>query len=351
MANAEGYRFRDKVLDPNRRMVVYEFVPPEWHTALPALRRSARTLVQTLVGFPDVDAVYVPQVIEEEGSGSSTWRPDRVPARQFASHVRKAYMDRQKERERRGDPPEPQEKELIVSEIFPYLPREQADEWLVETGTRYRIGNVVVVGASKERRDFPGYRVAEAAGAIQRLNGEGRTRLFAGGIAMDLRRRTEGMDEPARMVEKTKAGIQYFFTQIWYDPGSMIRLLQDYCDECDRQGTEPRRVFLGLSPISSEGTLRIIEDLRRTPVEDWVKERIFQRTNGKKGSVGNRSIEQIEEALRRVFDYAYRNRLAVPLGVCVEHVTESNFRHTYELLQRVPELWKEEYHPDSDVPY
>lgn len=325
------YQFTAKVLDPSKRVILYEFVPPEVHTTRRAIARSASTLVKALQGFrSDVDAVYIPHVIDENDRGSTRMRPDRAEARLFASYVRRH---------------DPDDIELIISYPFPYLNRSDTETWIEETAKKYRIGNIVVVGPTHEKPDLPGHSVAQATELIQQMNSDGRTKIFPGAICIDTRRR-DGLDEPKRMVAKVKNGTQYFTSQIFYDSAKMIRLLQDYRDESERQGIEPKRVFLSVSPISSRSTLKVIEDLLGREVENDVKSHIFSR----KGSEGNRSIEKIEETLRRVFDYCYGNSLGVPLGLCIEHVTESNFRHTYELLESLPDLWKD-YHPDSEVPF
>ncbi len=331
--DSKDYRFRDKVADPTKRVVIFEFVPPEVSTALPAITRSAATLVKTLKGFEDVDAVYVPEVVGKENKGVA--KRQRVDARQYAAHVRNFDYDNT---------------ELIISQGFPYLPREITDTWLEETAREYRIGNVVVVGARHRYPEQPGYNVEEALMRISQLNETGRTKLFPGAIAIDTRG-ADPHEESQRMVEKTKAGAQFFVTQIFYNPKRMIQLLQNYSDECDRTGIEPRRVFLGVAAIPSKTTLKNTIDKLREPhdlekEEPEVYERLFSHDSG----IGNRSIEIIEETLRRIFDYCYGNEIDVPLGLCIEHVTESNFRHSFELLQSLPALWRE-YKPDSKIPY
>lgn len=324
-----AYKFRDKVRDPSQRVVLYEFVPPEVHTTHRANDRSAATLVSTLVGFSDVDAVYIPEVIGEMDRGSKIKRPLRTEARTFASYIRK------------HDP----EREVLISESFPYMPKHCMEEWLIGTATRYKIGNIVAVGARHENPDLPGYSVQEALRFIHHLN-ESRTKIFTGAIAMDTRRSDGDQDEPVRMVRKTQSGAEFFITQLFYTPRGIIKLLQDYSDACGHNMIQPVRVFLGVSPISSRSTLKVIEDLMERPVEDDVKEYVFQRDS----SCGNRSIELIEESLRRIFDYVYGNGVDVPLGLCIEHITDGNFRHAQELLHSIPELWKD-YRPDTDIPY
>lgn len=330
-----SYTFRERVLDPKRRVTIYEVVTPEPHTTVKALRRSALTLTSTLEGYREVDAIYVPEVIEEEGS--TIVRHLKVPARRFAAFVRDSYKSNEERR-----------KKLIISHPFAYLPKDDTKAWLKETYGQAGIKNIIIVGPRHESPGMPGYQVREVARLISKMNKCGELDVFPGAICIDSRRQRVNkrlrIDEPKRMVAKARAGVMYFVNQICYDPQSMINLLRDYKHESEKQCVEHRRVFIGISPISSRATLRVIEDLMGE-VDSELKSHLFSRDYG----IGNRSIERIEEMLRRVFDFCYGENLGVPLGVCVEHVTDSNFKYALELLESLPEIWKD-YHPDSEFP-
>ncbi len=318
-----GYDFRAKTLDPKRRVVLYEVVPPEPHTTVKALRRSASALVKTLKGFGDVDAIYVPEITDENDRHSAVVRAQKVPAQKFAAYIKLI------------DP----NADLIITHPFRYYPRDQTEQWLRET---YRAGirNVVIVGPSKEREGLTGYKVGEAAELIRFMNSRSDIDIFPGGIAMDCRK-----NEPERMVAKAQSGVMYFTTQLFFDADSMIKLLEGYKRACDERSIEPRRVFLSVSPVSSQGTLKVIEGLIETNLDEELKSYLFRRDHG----IGNRSIQRIEEMITRLFDYVYGENVNVPLGLCVEHVTDSNFRYALELLDRLPRVWKN-YLPDSELP-
>ncbi len=332
-----SYTFRGRVLDPSRRVMIYEVVPPEPHITVKALKRSASTLTKNLRGFEDVDGIYVPEVIDESERGSTIARHLKVPARQFAAFVRSSYE--QDEGHRR---------KLIVSHPFAYLPREETKKWLTHTYKLGGIKNIILVGPRHHHTDLPGYSVTESAQIISDMNEAQEIDLFTGAICMDSRRTSKipglTIDEPERMVAKSKAGVMYFVNQICYDSQSIVDLLRDYKNECEKQGLEPRRVFIGASPVSSRGTLRVIEDLRGH-IDDELKAHLFSHDYG----IGNRSIDRIEEMFRRIFEHCYGENIGVPIGICVEHVTDSNFRYALELLESLPEIWQD-YHPDSEFP-
>lgn len=333
-----AYTFRERVLDQSRRVMVYEVVPPEPHTTRKALERSASALAKTLVGFEDVDGIYVPEVIDESDRGSVIVRHLKVPAREFASFVRNSYSEDEQHR-----------KKLIISHPFSYTARGHTEQWINETYNDAGIKNIIVVGPRHRHPDLPGMSVTEATHLIHDMNNSGAVNVFPGAICIDSRRKSTNhgvhTDEPERMVQKAKAGTMYFVSQICYDSHSMINLLHDYKAESDKQGTEVKRVFIGVSPITSNNTRKVVEDLMEISLGRELAEYLFSHDHG----VGNRSMQRIEEMITRIFDYCYGENLGVPLGLCVEHVTDSNFRYALELLHKLPEIWKD-YQPDSKFP-
>lgn len=333
MPNGDGYAFREKVPDPAQRATIFEYIPPEIGTGEEDLRRSAATLVKTVSGF-DVDGLYFPHVVDESrGETGRVWRPDRVAPRDFARYVREHNRSLGTEHDRRMA--------LLVSETFAYRPRAEFDQWVAETAQERHIGNIVVVGKSYADDAVAGYEVVEALLRLERLREEG-VNVFPGAIAIDKR-----PGEAIRMAQKTAAGARYFTTQLFYDAGPMIALLRGYKDECERREVAPARVFLSTAPIPTTQNLALIETFLRRPVEEHVKRRLFDEADGKwkrRSGSGNESVRQIEDVYRRVFDAVYGEKLG-PVGLCVEHVTDSNFRHAMELLHELPELWRREYHP------
>ncbi len=320
----KNHGFREKVEDASKRVLIYEVVPPEPHTTVKALRRSAATLCFTLKGFENVDAIYIPEVTDESERGEKIARHAKVPARRFAAFVKSNHP----------------EKDLIITQPFSYLPKNGAEDWLVETSGKYGIKNIVVVGPSHRKLKLPGYSVVETADLIRKLNRKRKTDIFPGGIAIDTRE-----NEAQRMVEKAKHGIGYFTTQLFYTADGMIKLLGEYAAESEKQRVVPRRVFLSVSPISSASTAKVIENLIERKIDEGLKTYLFS----KDGGIGNRSIQRIEEMFTRLFDHCYGEHASVPLGICVEHITDSNFKYALELVYSLGELWKD-YLPDSELP-
>ena len=324
--------FGEKIADPSRRVSVFEFIPPETDDGPEALVRSAAGLTRSLAGFgSDLDAIYIPQIVDESTGGIFISRPDRVEARNYAALVAR-------------DPNLHPEIEMLITHPFPYTPMDEIETWFGETIGELGIRNIVAVGPALSATNLTGLSAMAALERLRQLSDKGPT-ITRGAIAMDTRRSDPDSgirDEPDRMVQKVLSGAQFFTTQLFYSSEGMIKLLQDYADESERQGVPTRRVFLSVAPIASKSTLRVVDALLGRPVETEVREDIFSDPTGR----GNRSIVSIETMLREVFDHCYGNALGIPLGVSIGHVTEGNFRFAHELLHSLPELWKD-YLPDS----
>ncbi len=324
-----SYSFREKVLDSKHRVFIFEAVPPEPHINEKSLKTRAQTLAMTLNGFKEVDAICIPHVIDESDRGSKITRNVKVDAREFGYHVRRM-----------------QRKSVIVTYPFSYIPKTETADWLRRTYNIGKIDNLVVVGPSRNHTDLPGYSVEETAKLIGEMNSKNETDIFQGAICIDSRRKKTSphlpMDEPERMARKARAGTQYFLNQISYDPESILNLLRDYRNESAEREEQPRRVILSVSPISSINTLAVIEGLIEKKIDEDLRCYVLKFSHG----IAERSEQRIEEMFRRIFEDYYTENISVPIGICVEYVTRTNFEPSLDLLHRLPKIWKE-YQPES----
>lgn len=316
--------FGEKIRNPKKTITIFEFIPPEADTGNLAIRRSAAGLARSMAGFgPNLDAIYIPQIVDEGAAGMSVERPERVEARQYAAVL---------SQELNLHP----NTEALITHPFPFTPVDKIETWIKETTGKYGVHNIVAVGPPLYITNLPGLSAMEALELMRRMSDSNRE-IVRGAIAMDTRRADGIEDEPYRMVQKAQSGADFFTTQLFYSAEGMISLLQDYRDESERQGVAPKRVILSVAPIPSKAVLRVIETLLGREVEKEMVDYIFSAATGR----GIRSMELIETMIRQVFDYCYGNDLLVPLGISVGHITEGNFRFAFELLHTLPEISKD----------
>lgn len=316
--------FGEKVRNPKKTVTIFEFIPPEADTGDLAIRRSAAGLARSMAGFgPNLDAIYIPQIVDESTAGMSVERPERVEARRYAAVLAEDLNLHPNT-------------ELLITHPFPFTPADKTETWIRETTGKYGVHNIVAVGPPLYVTNLTGLSAMEALELMRRMSDSSR-QIVRGAIAMDTRRADGIEDEPYRMAQKAQNGAEFFTTQLFYSAEGMIRLLQDYRDESERQGLAPKRVILSVAPIPSKAVLKVIETLLGRKVEREVVDYIFSNVTGR----GIRSMELVETMLRQVFDYCYGNDLRIPLGISVGHITEGNFRFAFELLHSLPEISKD----------
>jgi 5,10-methylenetetrahydrofolate reductase len=284
--------------------------------ALPAARASpkrfATSLAETaglLDRFPRIDAVNVPELVDENHEGRPYYRTTDP----------RAYGAALAERARR---------EVIVNKVVAHLASGEAvREWAVETvrlGVRY----AMLVGGSSRYIPYPGPPVAEANALAQPiLAGAGG---LLGNIAIPQR-----TGEAHRMLAKTRAGASFFTTQLLFDSRSVIELLRRYDRLCREGGVAPAAVLVSLAPVGDEGDAGFVRWLG-ADLPDEVEQEILDPEGGE---TGPRSIDNARALWLSVRDRVEAESLQVPLGVHVEQLSARHLAHAEQLLRALtPEL-------------
>lgn len=302
---------RDTIRDPKRNVIIYTLVPPP-ADAQETERNSTVDALEQLFGSVDapIDAFNIPEVRQDARTPRQAFRP-KMPPREFARLIR-ARMD---------DPPE-----IIVDRGIVEAPWEQQRPWLRETARGFGIKNLVLVGGASSGIDYPGPPVPEAA---RRIAQDNELDLFLGGIAIPTRRR----DEPQRLAEKTRGGIEFFLSQILYEPEYAKRLLIDYHRRCHGDGLVPGRIFLSFAPVASRSDMEMLkgwgveipESVEGTVLGGWL-------------GTAWRSIDVCEKVLGEILEFARSQQFNVPLGLNIEHVRARNFEVSWQLVERLAAL-------------
>jgi 5,10-methylenetetrahydrofolate reductase len=285
------------------RPLVFEPVPPSLRTAGERLRRYVDEVVRQLGPIERVDAVDIPELVDENHDGKPYYRT-RDP-RAFAHEIG----------ERTG-------RAVFVNKVVAHLPSPSALEgWVRETIDR-GIRNVVLVGGSSRYIPYPGPAVIDAnrvAGEILRDRG-GRV----GNITIPQR-----VGEAHRMLAKTEAGASFFTTQILFDGEAVKKMLRDYDRLCRQAGRPPATVLLSLAPLSDEDDAEFVRWLG-ADIPDSAEKAIL---NGDDAESGERSIENALRVWTEVAEDARARGIAVPLGVNVEQITARHLTVAISMLR------------------
>ena len=284
------------------RPLFFEPVPPSARTSPARAEAAAGELFRILEGAPRVDAVDVPELVDENHDGRPYYRSGDT--RGFAARLG----------EKTG-------REVVVNKVVAHLPSTAAvAEWAGDT-VRRGIRHVVLVGGSSRYIPYPGPTVVEADRIcrphVAAVGG------LVGNIAIPQR-----TGEAHRMLSKTRAGAAFFTTQILFDAAASLRMLHEYDLLCRQSGLAPASVLLSLAPIADEGDAEFARWLG-ADISEAAERAIL---NGDDTDASARSVERAVGVYREVRAAALRDELAVGLGVNVEQISQRHLAAAGEML-------------------
>jgi 5,10-methylenetetrahydrofolate reductase len=285
------------------RPLLFEPVPPSARAAPARAEASANDIARMIVDLPRVDAVDVPELVDENHDGRPYYRSGDT--RTFARRLSDST----------GRP-------VIVNKVVAHLASTDAvASWGRETVQR-GITNVVLVGGSSRYIPYPGPTVVEADRILAPIltAPEG----VLGNIAIPQR-----TGEPHRMLQKTRAGARFFTTQIVFDDESVLRMVREYDRLCRQGGVTPAPVLISVAPIGDEGDAEFVRWLG-ADIPEAAERSIL---GGDDALAGTRSIERALQVYRGVRDGARSEGIEVSLGVNVEQISPRHLGNAAEMLR------------------
>ncbi|MFZ0892535.1 MAG: hypothetical protein WB778_09430 [Thermoplasmata archaeon] len=260
------------------------------------------SLVQLIQNVPRVDAVIIPELVDENHDGQPYYRSGDIRA--FG----------QKIQERTG-------REAIVNKVVAHLPDlDSVGAWAEET-VRRGLKHAILVGGSSRYIPYPGPSVIEADARCRSvLQGAGGS---LGNIAIPQR-----AGEAHRMLAKVRAGATYFTTQIVFDSESVLKMLHDYDLLCRQSGLKPATVLLSLAPIGDETDAEFIRWLGG----DFPEEAERSILEGEESEAGARSIKHALGIWSKLCEGVRSQEITIPLGVNVEQLSQRNLPNAAAML-------------------
>ncbi len=307
--------FAQKLRDWDEPLVLYEVIPPNRSAPREEIADQATYLANLLADHP-IDAVNIPEIRNEERNGNRVAGfMEKYDPRQFGKIIQDVFQD---------------EAELIANHAVAYAPPEEQEAWMQATFEKFDIPNLVLVGGESSSIDYPGPSVPEAARIATKTADA--TDACLGGITIPTRRRDD-YDEPQRMIDKQRNGLEFFTSQVIYEGDPSRELIRDYDQACTEQGLDPAPIFLSFAPITGRKDARFLEWLGvhiPEPAKEWIL--------ATHATPLQRSTRVAEHVLGDVLDYADRRDLDVPIGINVEHIMRYNFDASEILLDHLESL-------------
>lgn len=284
------------------RPLFFEPVPPTARSSASRADATVTELLRILAGVPRVDAVDIPELVDENHDGRPYHRSGDT--RGFARRIADGSH-----------------REVVVNKVVAHLPSAEAlGDWARET-VRRKIVHFVLVGGSSRYIPYPGPTVLEAnrmcAPVAAAAGG------LVGNIAIPQR-----TGEAHRMLAKTRAGASFFTTQILFDGEAVLGMMREYDGLCRQSSIRPATVLISVAPLGDEGDVEFVRWLGADLPE--AAERAI--LNGDDTQASRRSVDWALGVYRSVREGAERAHLSVGLGANVEQISQRHLASAADML-------------------
>jgi 5,10-methylenetetrahydrofolate reductase len=199
----------------------------------------------------------------------------------------------------------------------------EPERWFRETYEQYGVRHLILVGGESSRVRYPGPDPVTAAALVKSLN----IPVTLGGITIPSR---DG--EPDRIRRKNAQGIDYFTSQVLFDPNDVVWLIQ-------RLNGLEARIFLSFAPVSHRRDLEFLRWLGADIPGDLDRFLLGPDadTTAPAATCLERSLNLSQRILMDVFDNLPPN--PPPIGLNIEHINRRNFAPALEMLDRLGNLY------------
>ena len=282
---------KSKLLNTQRGLYLYGTTPPRQDSSPEKIQAIAEKLTTRLSKL-DLDAINVYDIQDEPGRTEIS-RPfpfsPVVDSREYAQLLHNLTGT-----------------EIITYKCVVHQPDFHA--WLDRTWQQYNLRYLAFVGGSSSKMAYPGTTLAQAA---QMTTGHQHDFVF-GGVILAERHLSKG-NEHLRLIEKSRWGMNFFTSQVVYQPQATIKLLQDYARQCQELNLSPVRIILTFAPCGHPKTLQFLK---------WLGVNIPPQTEREILSAQfpvQKSIEVCCTTLKQILEAIEPG--TVPLGINVESVS------------------------------
>jgi 5,10-methylenetetrahydrofolate reductase len=287
-----------------QRPLFFEPVPPTVRANPVRSGLALEDMTRLLKDIPRLDAVDVPELVDENHDGRPYYRTGDV--RPFA-HLLGEQLGRAS----------------IVNKVVAHLasPAALAD-WARES-VGLEVTNVVLVGGSSRYIPYPGPPVLEANRICHEVLAPHHGLL--GNIAIPQR-----TGEAHRMVAKARAGAAFFTTQILFDTESIAALIREYGRRSAEAGVPPSPIVLSFAPIADEADAEFVRWLG-SDIPEAAERHILNDDD--EGSAASRSVKNAVGVFAWLLRTGVEEGWTVPLGVNVEQISQRHLMSAVEMLR------------------
>jgi len=281
--------------------MMFEVVPPSKFSSEEAMEKVVADLADGLSTVDCIDALNVPEVVDENRHGSPYYR--NLDVCRFAEGLRKKTG-----------------LNVIANKVVVQCRGRQGFlDWLDSAVKVHGLTDFVFVGGNYADNIYPGPSVAEATEmALERFG------LSVGGILIPSR-----LDESERLLRKTLSGTSFFTTQILFSANPLKSVLSSYYSKCVENSAKPAEVFLSFSVPSNAHHLEFMKWLG-AELTPKVEETLLSG-----GSMAQKSIDLARSVWLDAFNYLQDSSVPIQLGLNVEAVFLRNLDAALEMARQL----------------
>ena len=295
----------------HRFPIILEVVPPHRRASENVLRGLIRRVQAAVKSIPHLDAVNLPEVLDENHVGLPFYR--NLDPREFARRLNDGSSV-----------------ETIVNKVVVHLESERAFRaYLHESTGSYGLRNFVLVGGTSSHNSYPGPDVVSANRILQET-ARGHADLLCGNITIP-----ERPGEVDRLVRKTQAGGRFFTTQVLFEPEPAASVLTAYGEACAAAGVKPATVLLSFAPVADYEDIEFLVWLGAT-ITPETEDALLDHRNRETGIA---SLDVARSIWARIRNAMARAKNPVPLGVNIEEISVHNFDLAVRMAQEFP-AWR-----------
>ncbi|MCX7946970.1 MAG: methylenetetrahydrofolate reductase [candidate division WOR-3 bacterium] len=281
--------------------IIFTVIPPPLEWDISKVERKAFE-VANITKVLDINFISLPEVVEERSRGHRI-----IPFKMKIDNVVFGEMIKSFDRDL----------EIIVNKISVIMDKQEFESWIEQNSKKFNY--LLIVGGESSKIRYEGYYPIPAT-IIARNHFKN---IY--GITIFHRR-----DEAKRLLEKTKAGMKAFVSQIVFELESAKFVINEYIKLCREENIEPSKIFISFAPVSQ---LKDVEFLKWLGV--YIPKDIESFILEDEKKLEKRSIEIIESLFHELCFLNINN-----LGVNIEHVMYNNLQVAAYTVHRIKEIWR-----------
>ena len=283
--------------------VVLEIIPPAASWNKEKILRYCHN-VTSLLRTQNIFSVCIPEVVDENREGERVASfDDKMDNVEFALLLKQHYHDIVP----------------IICKICVRLEKSEFADWLKKVYEK-GINHIILVGGEKHDVEYPGFNVLEAANFIKTHY----PKIKIGGIIIFTR-----ANEVTHIINKMKAGIEFFCSQIIFETANMKQILTNLSRQCKHEGLCMPKIYLSLALASKTKDIDFMKWLGvefPTAIYGYLTEK-------PEDHVESHSIEVVDTILDEIFHFVDKEKL--DLGFNIEHVMYTNLMLSQKLFKIV----------------